>query len=151
MAEKKIGHRFAMGNNFSIGNNGGRPAIYKTPEELYNKIMEYFQWAEDDNKGKITITGLTLYLGFESRKSLSDYEDKPEFSTLIKRARLAVESYYEEKLSNMTYGGAIFALKNLGAEYWKDKTEQDVKNTIINANANFGNTIQSSPKSEENT
>lgn len=151
MADKKTGHKFSMGNTFSVGNNGGQPAIYKNPEGLYNKIMEYFEWAEGDNKGKITITGLTLYLGFASRKSLSDYEDMPEFSTLIKRARLAVESYYEEKLIGMSYGGAIFALKNLGAEYWKDKTEQDVKNTIINANANFGNTLQSTPKPEDNT
>ena len=139
------------GNKFALGNNGGRPLIYETPEELYKKIMEYFEWVEEENKGKISITGLTLYLGFESRRSLADYEERKEFSTLIKRARLAVENYYEEKLISMSYGGSIFALKNMASEYWKDKTEQDVKNTIINANANFGNTLQPAPKPEENT
>lgn len=148
--DKKTGHRFALGNTFSVGNEGGRPAFYEKPEDLYNKIMEYFEWCETDNKGKISITGLTLYLGFESRKSLSQYEDKPEFATLIKRARLAVESYYEERLSGMTYGGAIFALKNLAGEYWKDKTEQDVNQRVTNLNANFGNPIQSASEPTDN-
>lgn len=130
--EKKTGHRFSIGNTFSVGNEGGRPAFYNTPKELFDKVMEYFEWAENENKGKITITGLTLYLGFESRKSLQQYEDKPEFATIIKRARLGVESYYEEKLSGMTYGGAIFALKNLAKEYWKDSTEQEVTQTVTN-------------------
>lgn len=129
---KKTGHRFSIGNTFSVGNEGGRPAFYNTPKDLYDKVMEYFEWAENENKGKITITGLTLYLGFESRKSLQQYEDKPEFATIIKRARLGVESYYEEKLSGMTYGGAIFALKNLAKEYWKDSTEQEVTQTVTN-------------------
>lgn len=127
---KKIGHKFQMGNTFSVGNGGGRPAFYDKPESLFNKVMEYFEWTETDNKGKISITGLTLFLGFESRKSLQQYEDKPEFATIIKRARLAVECYYEERLSGMTYGGAIFALKNLAKEYWQDKTEQEVKQTV---------------------
>ena len=149
--EKKTGHRFAMGNNFSVGNEGGRPAFYEDPALMYTKVMEYFEWAETENKGKITITGLVLFLGFESRKSLQQYEDKPEFATIVKRARLAVESYYEEKLTGMSYGGAIFALKNLGAEYWKDKTEQDVNQKITNVNANFGNPIQSASESKDNT
>jgi hypothetical protein len=32
-----------------------------------------------------TITGLALFLGFESRNSLYDYESKEEFSGIIKR------------------------------------------------------------------
>lgn len=125
-------------NRFAIGNNGGRPMYYETPEEMYPKIMEYFEWVENENNGKATLTGLVLYLGFDSRKSLFDYEEKKEFSSLIKRARAAVENYYEEKLTSMTFGGAIFALKNMG---WVDKVEQDVKQTITNVQANFGNTL----------
>lgn len=118
-----------VGNRFALGNEGGRPAHYDKPEDLYNKIIDYFKWVEEDNKGRISITGLCLYLGFESRKSLFDYEEREEFSTLIKRARLAVENYYEEKLTAMSFGGSIFALKNMNAEFWKDKTEQEVKQT----------------------
>lgn len=117
------------GNKFAIGNNGGRPMHYETPVDLYNKIIQYFDWVEKENKGKISITGLCLFLGFESRKSLFDYEEREEFSTLIKRARLAVENYYEEKLTAMSFGGSIFALKNMNSEFWKDKIEQEIKQT----------------------
>lgn len=116
-------------NRFAIGNNGGRPQTYTEPESLYTKIMEYFEWSETDNSSKVTITGLCLFLGFESRKSLSDYEERQEFSTLIKRARMAVENYYEEKLISMSYGGAIFALKNMG---WKDEVTENQIQTVTN-------------------
>ena len=45
-----------------------------------------------------TITGLALALGFCDRQSLNDYEKKEEFSFIVKRARLMVESSYEEQL-----------------------------------------------------
>jgi hypothetical protein len=106
------------GNKYAIGNNGGRPAMYDTPEALSEKVLEYF----DEVAGaKATITGLTLYLGFCSRASLDDYEKRSdEFSYIIKRAKLAVEHSYELN------GNAIdiFALKNMG---WRDKSEQEVK------------------------
>lgn len=108
-----------IGNKYSVGNNGGRPPIWDNAEELNEKITEYFSQSKTQNI-KATITGLALYLGFDSRQSLYDYEKKDEFSYIIKRAKLAVENSYE-------MGGTafdIFALKNMG---WKDKTEQDVK------------------------
>lgn len=124
------------GNKYALGNNGGRPALFETPEELNEAIRKYF---EEDHKtrvvvvGKapnnyevilpvITVTGLALYLGFESRQSLYDYEDKKEFSYIIKRARLFIEEEYEEQLQHGNTTGAIFALKNMG---WSDKTEVD--------------------------
>lgn len=116
-------------NRFAIGNEGGRPQTYTDPEVLYKKIMEYFEWCESDNSSKVTLTGLCLYVGFESRKSLQDYEEREEFSTLIRRARMAVENYYEEKLISMSYGGAIFALKNMG---WKDEITEHQNQTITN-------------------
>lgn len=97
----------------------GRPATYDNPDDLLAKVDQYFQ--EKEQK-KWTITGLALYLGFESRQSFYDYEEKGEFSYIIKRARLHVEMSYEEKLSENSPTGPIFALKNMG---WKDKTEVD--------------------------
>jgi len=104
-----------VGNKYAIGNNGGRPPIWGSVEELNEKITTYFNDCKDQNI-KATITGLALYLGFDSRQSLYDYEKKEEFSYVIKRAKLAVENSYE-------MGGTafdIFALKNMG---WKDKQE----------------------------
>lgn len=97
----------------------GRPPIYDNPEELQAKAEEYFQ---SKPQGKWTMTGLALFLGFDSRQSLYDYEERERFSYIIKRAKLYIEMSYEEKLSGGSPTGAIFALKNMG---WKDKQETE--------------------------
>lgn len=112
------------GNKFAQGlETSGRPPMYNTPEELIKKIKEYF--SQDDSK--ITITGLCLFLGFESRQSFYDYEEKKEFTYIIKRARLVIESEYEERLQGNNPTGAIFVLKNMD---WSDKSEIEQKKTI---------------------
>lgn len=128
------------GNQYAIGNNGGRPAIYNTPEELLSMCNQYFLWIlgeraikkEDDTEiieweripENATITGLALFLGFCDRQSLNDYEKKEEFSFIIRRAKARVEMEYEKALrSDKSPTGSIFVLKNMG---WKDKTEQEL-------------------------
>ena len=115
---------------------GGRPPVYNTPEELQKAIDNYFKKGGTDrlficgsgpNKYEVkvtifTITGLCLYCGFESRQSFYDYEKNDEFSYIIKKARLQIESMYEENLQYGNTTGSIFALKNMG---WIDKTEVD--------------------------
>lgn len=105
------------GNKFALGNTG-KPPMYKTTNELTNKITQYFNNCIDD-KEKATITGLALYLGFCTRKSLDDYEGKDnEYLYIIKRAKLTVENAYEIRGQTMD----IFALKNMG---WVDKQEHE--------------------------
>lgn len=113
---------------------GGRPPIFATPEDMQEQIVGYFGGGMKKRqitigKGKDrmvidvpvpTITGLVLYLGFDSRQSFYDYEKKPEFSYTIKKARTFIENEYEEILATTGSPGAIFALKNFG---WHDKTE----------------------------
>jgi len=94
----------------------GRPKKWDNVEDLQKSIYEYF---ENEN-GKITITGLALHLGFESRQSIYDYEKDGEYSYTIKKAKLRVENFYEKELLGDHTSGAIFALKNFG---WADKTE----------------------------
>jgi hypothetical protein len=94
----------------------GQPAYYSTPEKMQAAIDAYFDMPKCPN----TITGLAYFLGFADRQSLNDYQERPEYSFIIKRARARVEMAYEEKLSGQNVTGAIFALKNMG---WKDKTE----------------------------
>lgn len=115
-------------------NLGGRPPIYNSSEELQEQIDEYFNSGVKKRTviiGKAphqtsieievpTITGLCIFLGFESRQSFYDYEQREGFSYTIKRARLFIENEYEEMLSSGNTVGAIFALKNFG---WIDKTE----------------------------
>jgi len=93
-----------------------RPLTWDDAEAFSKAVDDYF------NKTEVpTWSGLALYLGFESRSSLQNYKERPEFLHPIKRALLRMEDLYEFRLNqarNPT--GAIFALKNFG---WKDKQE----------------------------
>lgn len=114
----------------------GRPLLYASPEEMEAKIQEYFETGvktrtvfvgKEGNKVAMevkvpTITGLCLFLGFESRQSFFDYEKRDAFSYTIKKARTRIENEYEELLQWGNVTGAIFALKNLG---WEDRTQVD--------------------------
>lgn len=114
---------------------GGRPPHFESPEDLKNKIEEYFESGvrtrtifagkdkEPFNVPVPTITGLALYLGFESRQSFYDYEKRSQFSYIIKKARTFIEREYEEMLASGNVTGAIFALKNMG---WTDRTQTDI-------------------------
>src|SRR5690349_15595622 len=95
----------------------GRPLKFESPEGLEASIADYFKEITEAGE-PATITGLALYLGFESRQSFYDYEEREEFSYAIKRARTRIEYEYEKKLSGNNCTGPIFALKNMG---WKDK------------------------------
>jgi hypothetical protein len=99
----------------------GRPALYDNVSDIQIEAEKYFAECEDKGK-RPSITGLAYSLGFESRQSFYDYEARGEFSYMIKRMRLFVESGYEEALAGNNVAGAIFALKNMG---WKDKTETE--------------------------
>ena len=107
-----------IGNKYALGlTDTGRPPIYSDPEVLHKKCLDFFNDCIETST-KATITGLALYLGFESRKTLYNYGEKEDFLHIIKRACLTVENSYEQS------GGTIdiFALKNMG---WVDKTEVD--------------------------
>jgi len=115
----------------------GRPPKYKNKDELQKKITEYFENGMRKRKVVVgppanksiveipvpTITGLALFLGFESRQSFYDYEKNNEFSYTIKKSRTFIEREYEELLSTGNVTGAIFALKNMG---WIDKTISEI-------------------------
>lgn len=118
----------------------GRPRAYETPEELQIAADGYFEHIkgakvkEVDSTGTITerwerapepatITGLALFLGFESRQSVYDYAKDGAYSYIVKNAQLRVECEYEKRLTGQYPTGSIFALKNMG---WKDKHETEL-------------------------
>jgi len=101
----------------------GQPLKYKTVKKFDDKITEYFKYVK--KKGyPVTITGVTMFLGFADRRSLYDYEKREGFSHSVKRVQLAVENVYEMNLHGNNVAGSVFALKNMG---WKDKSEVDIK------------------------
>jgi hypothetical protein len=120
------------GNKNAVGNNGGREPFYTDPNVMQAKVDEYFETGDKkmiyDQFGipheirVITVTGLALYLGFNTRKSLLDYAGKVEFVNVIKKAVSRVELMYESNLQTGQPTGSIFALKNMG---WRDKQELD--------------------------
>lgn len=96
-------------------NIGGRPPHYNTPEELDAAIEKYFDCTE-----VWTVCGLAYHLGFVSRQSIWDYEQREAFSYLIKRAKLRIASQFEGMLADpkRNHAGPIFWLKNDG---WTDR------------------------------
>lgn len=138
----------------------GRPAHFENGDQLRSKVEEYYTYLSgdyvdvklSDDEGNSfterkytrhpedpTITGLALFLGFESRQSVYDYEKNGEFSYIIKNARLRVEHGYEKSLKSDKPTGAIFALKNMG---WTDKMELD-NNVNLNGSVSPDKWLQS--------
>ncbi|ACV68897.1 DNA-packaging protein [Desulfohalobium retbaense] len=112
--------------------NVGRPPSFESPEEMATSIDEYFLRCDAENR-PYTVPGLARALGFSTRKSLWDYEGKPEFVNTIKRAKLRIEEQRSEQLimrqSNCT--GLIFDLKNNFG--WQDKFDQEVTARVSNS------------------
>lgn len=111
----------------------GRPPAYKTPEEMQEKIDEYFtrcagEMLRDDNGDPVcdkwgqpvfvnvrppTVTGLALALGFTTRQALLNYQAKPRFVDTITRAKSRCEEYAESRLYDRNGArGAMFSLTN---------------------------------------
>ena len=123
----------------------GRPATYKTVEEMQSRIDAYFnscygEYITDDEGNlmtdkqgypvmtkprPLTITGLALALGFSGRQALLNYEDKPKFMDTIKRAKSRIEQYAEERLFDKDgVNGAKFNLSN-NFKGWSEKQQID--------------------------
>lgn len=109
-----------------MSNPVGAPPKYKSPKELDVLIETYFGENEDNH---LTITGLARALDL-TRKGLLDYENKdnPQFGYTIKRAKIRVEEYLEQRLFEANATGSIFNLKNNFG--WKDKTEREHSGNI---------------------
>ena len=139
------------GNRFALGNNGGRPPMYDTPESLLSKAVEYFD-IETNTGGicKPTISGLMFHLGFASRQSFYDYRAKSkEFAYTVNTLEMFIESCYEKNLHGFAWAGSAFALRNIRGEYWKEETTQH--QIVNNVAASFGEAIQPTPESKDNT
>jgi hypothetical protein len=102
---------------------GGKPKKFETPEDLRVVLAEYF---EKTPIKEWTITGLALASGCCSRKMLDEYGERPEYRSIVKEAKLKVESSYEVDLKTSGRVGTIFALKNMG---WQDKQEIDMNHS----------------------
>ena len=113
-----------------MADHPGQPLLFKTKEDLQEKIDAYFnscytvneEWVKECTR-PLTISWLALDLE-TSRQTLINYEQKEQFFDTIKKAKQRIESWTEEQLyRNTQVTGVIFNLKN---NYdWKDKQEID--------------------------
>ena len=97
---------------------------YEKPEDLMDKIEEYFNTTEPKNQ---TGAGLCMSLGI-SRMTYNNYKNGsngPEIQEVIMWAQTRLENKYALDLNwkpNPT--GPIFALKQLG---WRDNQDVEMK------------------------
>lgn len=119
------------GNQYAIGNDGGRPLAYESVDELEKAIEEYFDKEEGDawidmGDTKVfmpTVSGLAFHLGIAT-ETLRRYEHKDEFCVTVKKAKQRIEISLEQRLAGQAVTGTIFNLKNNFG--WKDKSEQEL-------------------------
>ncbi len=100
---------------------GGRPAIFKDPKELEEKIAQYFAMCEQTGRPE-TFAGLAVWLGVD-RKTVYNYAEKDEFFHTMKKARDYILAKLEEKMMAEGKAGQIFLAKNYG---YTDKTETEI-------------------------
>ncbi|MGL5654124.1 MAG: DNA-packaging protein [Vibrio sp.] len=100
--------------------NAGRPPLFSTPEDMWGKASEYFEWVEENSlieeklfssngellRGEIakmrvmSIAGLCLYLNI-SESSWHNYKNKDEF---LEVTRAIDHVMYEQKFSGAAAG-----------------------------------------------
>ena len=125
---------------------GGRPPIFTSSDQIIDLIDKYFDDCKGtpltDKEGEIvlnkydqpiminskppTVTGLALALGFNSRTTLLNYQDKPEFMNTITQAKARVEEYAESRLYDRDgANGAKFSLAN-NFKGWSEKNQTEI-------------------------
>jgi len=92
---------------------GGRPPVWKSPEELQSKVNAYFADCESRER-KPCIAGLAYWCDVD-RHTIYNYEEKTEYFHIIKKARDYILAGLEETMIHGEGGGgAIFLAKNYG-------------------------------------
>lgn len=104
----------------------GRPKIFKSVEEVEEKINAYFKYCEDKDK-PYTMSGLAYYLDVD-RRTIVNYTKEEEFFPAIKKARDRVQMQLEEN-ALLNKGNPTFTIFNLKNNFdWKDKIETNAEN-----------------------
>jgi hypothetical protein len=138
--------KFQLSNLFwQRRSKDGKDPFYKSADEMIKVIYEYLQYEEQNTKGKFTVEGCALYLGFKSRQSIYDYKNRGvDYSYIIERFLLFMSHYHAQRLTWVgSYQGSSFWLKNFGG-YTDESTVNnntvvtEVKTTTITGTPNFG-------------
>ncbi|WP_290747779.1 terminase small subunit [Henriciella sp.] len=111
----------------------GRHPKYSDPLHFENCIDQYFDQCETDKRIP-TVAGLAYHMGFASRQSLWDYEQKKEFSYAATRARLRIEQDRSERLIDREKYTPGLAMDLASNHNWTTaRTETDASVTVKDA------------------
>jgi len=112
-----------FGNKNAVGNKGGRPRKFQDPIAFDKMIDDFFADCELNDK-KPTIERLAVYMGCW-KECLRDYEDIPEFSRSIQKAKSrCLDWLIANGLEARNPAMHIFLAKNNYG--YKDKQETDI-------------------------
>jgi hypothetical protein len=106
----------------------GNVRIWASPEDMDEAIEAFFARCKQDDECP-TITGLAVALGMD-RRSVTNYHNRPEYMSLIDRAKSVIEAGIEQRLltSGSAVAGSIFTLKNNFG--WRDEKVVESKGEI---------------------
>lgn len=99
-------------NSELVKHPGGRPRKWGSVEELSALVDAYFERVEQADRPP-TLAGLALALGAH-KATIMRYiaaDDEDEICDVLKKARLRVEGFHEERLAGPNCSGSIFWLK----------------------------------------
>lgn len=122
-------------------NSVGRPAKFKTVEELTEKVEEYFA-ERNKQKKRPTLTSMYVYIGAWHGYFNELVVSKPEFSGIVKLIISKISENYEDGTNDGSVKPAlgIFMLKNCG---YADKMD-------INANVSTETSLAELAKQAQN-
>jgi hypothetical protein len=104
-------------------NRGGRPPKFSSVDDLETAVDKYFAGIKRSRRLP-TIAGLMRQLDFADYSTFHDYEAKPRFSQVLKKARLRIIEAHEERLFSPSCTGSIFYLKCHGGGMFKERPQQ---------------------------
>ena len=112
---------------------GGAPYKFKTPEEFLQRALDYFAWAEENQKGKLAFADMRIFMGLPNKQNFRATRDRsPEFQKAYDLVMSIHEGDAEKKLGWAgTVQGAIFRLKN--SHGWSDESTKNVNVTEVKA------------------
>lgn len=114
------------GNQFALGNNGGRPSKYS--EEILTKTYQYIDSCGTENRTLVTIQGLALYLKVNV-DTISEWKKTYyEFSESIDKL---MNKQAQQLINDGIYGGkevnaTIVKLMLMNNHGMREKSETDI-------------------------
>jgi hypothetical protein len=101
----------------------GRPPKFETPEELETKIEEFFEYCIEE-KEIPDVEGLAVFLD-TTRKTLFEYEKKPDFSNTVKRAKEKIFHKKKQLAFQGKMNATVFIFDAKNNHEYTDKQELD--------------------------